>query len=300
MSLWIPVTIAAASFQTVRFMLQKSLSTVKLTAAGATFARFAYSFPLAVLALTIAVLLTGYSPPPLTAWFWLYAVVGGTAQILATICVVALFKQRNFAVGITFKKTEVIQTAIVGFLVLGDQISNGALLAIILGLAAVLLLSKSPEGVGAWWKHLSNRASRLGLGSGVLFAFSSVGYRGASLELGDIDAWFRALITLAFVVTFQFISMGLWLLWRDRAELIAVWQTRSTGVFVGLTSLCGSFCWFFAFTLQNAAYVKALGQVELIFSLLASILFFHETITRREIAGMTLLGVSILALVLAI
>ncbi|CUJ88348.1 phosphonate utilization associated putative membrane protein [Ruegeria denitrificans] len=300
MSLWIPVTIAAASFQTVRFMLQKSLSTVKLTAAGATFARFAYSMPLAVLGLVVALQVTGFSLPPLTGLFWVYAVIGGTSQILATICVVALFKQRNFAVGITFKKTEVIQTAIVGFLVLGDRISYGGLVAILLGLMAVLLLSKSPEVEGAWWKHLTNRASRLGLGSGVLFAFSAVSYRGASLELGDIDAWFRALITLAVVVTFQFLSMALWLLWRDRAELLAVWQTRQTGVFVGLTSLGGSFCWFFAFTLQNAAYVKALGQVELLLSLFASILFFRETITRREIAGMTLLGASILALVLAI
>ncbi len=300
MSLWIPVTIAAASFQTVRFMLQKSLSTVKLTAAGATFARFAYSLPLALLGLFVALQATGFSLPPLTAKFFLFAVIGGTAQILATICVVALFKQRNFAVGITFKKTEVIQTAIVGFLVLGDQVSAGALVAIFLGLLAVLLLSKSPGGDGAWWKHLTNRASRLGLGSGVLFAFSSVSYRGASLELGDIDAWFRALVTLAVVVTFQFLSMGIWLLWRDRAELVAVWQTRRTSVFVGLTSLCGSFCWFLAFTLQNAAYVKALGQVELLLSLFASLLFFRETITRREIAGMTLLGVSILALVLAI
>jgi len=108
------------------------------------------------------------------------------------------------------------------------------------------------------------------------------------------------LFPLSAVVTFQFISMGLWLLWRDRAELRAVWQTRATGVFVGLTSLGGSFCWFLAFTLQNAAYVKALGQVELLLSLGASILFFRETITRREIAGMMLLGVSILALVLAI
>ena len=132
------------------------------------------------------------------------------------------------------------------------------------------------------------------------FAFSSVSYRGASLQLGDIDAWFRALVTLAVVVTFQFLSMWLWLLWRDRAELRAVWETRRTGVFVGLTSLCGSFCWFFAFTLQNAAYVKALGQIELILSLFASLLFFRETITRREIAGMTLLGLSILALVLTI
>lgn len=300
MSLWIPVTIAAASFQTVRFMLQKSLSTVKLTAAGATFARFAFSLPLALLGLVVAMQATGFSLPPLTGKFWLFAVIGGTAQILATICVVALFKQRNFAVGITFKKTEVIQTAIVGFLVLGDQVSAGALVAIFLGLAAVLLLSKSPGGDGVWWTHLTNRASRLGLGSGVLFAFSSVSYRGASLELGDIDAWFRALVTLAVVVTFQFLSMGIWLLWRDRSELLAVWQTRRTGVFVGLTSLCGSFCWFLAFTLQNAAYVKALGQIELLLSLFASLLFFRESITRREIAGMTLLGVSILALVLAI
>ncbi|CAD0185423.1 phosphonate utilization associated putative membrane protein [Ruegeria sp. THAF57] len=300
MSLWIPVTLAAASFQTVRFMLQKSLSNVKLSAAGATFARFAYSMPLAVLGLAVALMLTGYGLPHLTAKFWLFAVIGGTTQILATICVVALFKQRNFAVGITFKKTEVIQTAIVGFLVLGDQVSAGAFAAIILGLTAVLLLSKNPGGDGVWWKHLTNRASRLGLGSGVLFAFSSVSYRGASLELGDIDAWFRALVTLAVVVSFQFLSMGLWLLWRDRAELRAVWDTRRTGVFVGLTSLSGSFCWFLAFTLQNAAYVKALGQVELILSLFATLLFFRETITRREIAGMTLLGASIVVLVLSI
>ncbi len=300
MSLWIPVTIAAAAFQTVRFMLQKSLSSVKLSAAGATFARFAYSLPLALLGLFIALQVTGFDVPSLSIEFWVFAVIGGTSQILATICVVALFKQRNFAVGITFKKTEVIQTAIVGFLILGDQISTGALGAILLGLMAVLLLSKTPGGSGVWWRHLSNRASRLGLGSGVLFAFSSVSYRGASLELGDMDAWFRALVTLAAVVTFQFLSMALWLLWRDRAELRAVWDTRQTGVFVGLTSLCGSFCWFFAFSMQNAAYVKALGQVELILSLFASLLFFRESITRREIAGMTLLGLSILALVLAI
>ncbi|EEE36605.1 hypothetical protein RKLH11_438 [Rhodobacteraceae bacterium KLH11] len=300
MSLWIPVTIAAAAFQTVRFMLQKSLSSVKLSAAGATFARFAYSLPLALLGLFVALGVTGFDLPALSVRFWVFAVIGGTTQILATICVVALFKQRNFAVGITFKKTEVIQTAIVGFLILGDQVSSGALMAILLGLLAVLLLSKTPGDSGPWWQYLTNRASRLGLGSGVLFAFSSVSYRGASLQLGDMDAWFRALVTLAVVVSFQFVSMGLWLLWRDRAELRAVWETRQTGVFVGLTSLSGSFCWFFAFTLQNAAYVKALGQVELILSLLASILFFKERITRREIAGMMLLGLSILALVSSI
>ena len=77
-----------------------------------------------------------------------------------------------------------------------------------------------------------------------------------------------------------------------------MWETRRTGVFVGLTSLCGSFCWFFAFTLQAAAYVKAVGQVELVLSLLASVLFFGEKISARELVGMAILSGSILMLVL--
>ena len=78
------------------------------------------------------------------------------------------------------------------------------------------------------------------------------------------------------------------------------WAARRVAVWVGLTSLGGSFCWFLAFTLQNAAYVNALGQIEMVFSLLASVLFFREVITRRELLGMALLGLSILLLILAI
>lgn len=300
MSLWIPVSIAAAIFQTVRFMLQKTLSTDRLSAAGATFARFAYSAPLIVLALLIYLGVSGTALPPLTARFWGFAAIGGLSQILATLCVVLLFKQRNFAVGITFKKTEVIQTALVGLIVLGEGVTWGGFLAILVGLVAVLLLSRTPGMEGAWWRHLTNRASLLGLGSGVLFAFSAVSYRGASLQLGDIDAVLRAGITLAVVTSLQTMAMAIWLGLRDRAELRAVWNTRKVAVWVGLTSMGGSFCWFLAFSLQNAAYVKAVGQIELIFSMMASILFFHEKITRREVMGMALLGVSILLLVLSI
>ncbi|NOX74394.1 MAG: EamA family transporter, partial [Alphaproteobacteria bacterium] len=57
--------------------------------------------------------------------------------------------------------------------------------------------------------------------------------------------------------------------------------------------------WFMAFTLQNAAYVKALGQVELVFTFLASWLVFKETSTGREIAGILLVVSSILLLILA-
>lgn len=300
MSLWIPVTLAAAVFQTLRFMLQKSLSTTQLSPAGATFARFAYSAPLILALFAMYLVATGRSLPALTVSFWIFSVVGGVAQILATIWVVALFKQRNFAVGITFKKTEVIQTALVGFIVLGEGVSMGGFAAILIGLLAVLLLSRTPGIEGSWLQHLTNRASVLGLGSGVLFAFSAVTYRGASLQLGEIEPALRAAITLACVVSIQTVVMAVWLGLRDRDELRAVWSTRRVAVWVGVFSMAGSFCWFLAFTLQNAAYVKALGQIELILSLLASVLFFREKISGREIGGMALLGLSIILLVLAI
>ncbi|WP_264212854.1 EamA family transporter [Leisingera thetidis] len=297
---WIPVSIAAASFQTVRFMLQKVLSSVTLTPGGATFARFLYSAPVILAGLALYLAVSGRSLPALPPAFWLYAAIGGTAQILATVCVVALFKQRNFAVGITFKKTEVIQTAIVGLVVLGDPVSLGGWLAILIGLAAVLVLSRAPDAAGAWWRHLTNRAAQLGLGSGVLFAFSAVSYRGASLQLGGLEPAFRAAVTLAAVVCLQTLFMAVWLGLRDRGEIARVWAARRVAVWVGLTSMGGSFCWFWAFTLQNAAYVKAVGQVELLLSLLASVLFFKEKVSTRELAGMGLLILSILVLVLAI
>jgi len=298
MSLWIPVTLAAAIFQTLRFMLQKSLSTTRLSAVGATFARFAYSAPIIVTVLAGYLLISGRSLPPLSGAFWAYVLTGGTTQILATIWVVELFKQRNFAVGITFKKTEVIQTVLVGLVVLGEGVSLAGFAAILLGLVGVLTLSKSPGGTGHWWQHLTNRAAALGLGSGVLFAISGVTYRAASLELSAPEPVFRAAITLAAVVSWQMIGMGAWLAWRDRAELRAVWAARRTALWVGLFSMGGSFCWFIAFTLQTVAYVKALGQIELIFSMLASVLFFRERITGRELSGIALLAGSILLLVL--
>ncbi|NIZ14711.1 DMT family transporter [Phaeobacter sp. HF9A] len=300
MPLWIAVTLAAATFQTLRFMLQKILSTVTLSPVGATFSRFIYSAPVILLLLWAYLRSSGAVLPLLTPQFWGFASIGGLAQILATICVVALFKQRNFAVGITFKKTEVIQTAIIGLAVLGDTVSVLGWLAILIGLAAVLVLSKTKDSPAGLWRQLTGRASLLGLGSGVLFAVSAVSYRGATLQVEAPDAVLRAAVTLAVVVCLQTAMMLVWLALRDPAEILRVWAARRVAIWVGVTSMGGSFCWFLAFTLQNAAYVKALGQVELLLSLLATVVFFKETVTRREIVGMGLLVLSILALILAL
>lgn len=298
--LWILVTLAAAAFQTVRFMLQKVLASTTLSPAGATFSRFIYSLPFIALLLGAYVLATGGAVPPLGARFWGFGLLGGTAQILATVCVVALFKERNFAVGITFKKTEVIQTVLVGVLLLGEVVSLWGFGAIALGLLGLLLLSGGKDTRGFRIGDLRNRAAGLGIASGVLFAFSAVSYRGASLTVVSGDPLLRAGVTLMAVVTMQTLIMAAWLAWRERGEITRVWAARRVALWIGLTSMGGSLCWFIAFTLQNAAYVKALGQVELILSVLASTLFFRERITVREAMGMGILVASILLLILVI
>ncbi len=300
METWVWVTFCAAAFQTVRFMLQKQLSAAALSAAGATFARFVYSAPLVLLLLPVYLWASAQALPALSGAFWAYALVGGLAQILATVCVVLLFKRRNFAVGITFKKTEVVQTALVGLIVLGEGVSTGALMAILLGLVGVLLLSDMPEMAGNWRRRVMNPAAGLGLLSGILFAVSGVTYRGASLELASDDPGLRALVTLAAVATSQMLALGAWLLWREPGQVGRVLAAHRTAKWIGLTSMAGSFCWFTAFTLQNAAYVNAVGQVELVFSLAASVLVFGEKITGKEAAGIALLTGSVLALILLV
>lgn len=298
MDAWILLSIMAAAFQTLRFMLQKSLSMGALSAGGSTFARFAYSAPLAVVLAAGYLVWRGQALPPLTGWFWAYAVIGGLTQILATWCVVLLFSRRNFAVGITFKKTEVVQTALVGFVVLGDRVSLPALAAIVLGLVGVLVLSDMPGIAGGRFRRLMNPSAGLGLTSGVFFAVSAVAYRGATLEVQNDDAFLRAMVVLVAVTLIQSAGLGLWLAWAEPGELRRVLAERRRAIWMGVTSLGGSVGWFTAFALENAAYVFAVGQVEVIFSLIASVAVFHERVALRELVGIALLTVSILGLVL--
>lgn len=298
MEWWVVITLIAATAQTVRFMLQKHLKATKLSTAGATFARFIYSAPLVAVIATAYASVSGQGLPQIPAEFWGYAAWGGLSQILATMCVVALFAHRNFAVGITFKKTEVILAAIVGLLVLGDAVTWLALVAILIGTVGVLLLSDPPEATGPWLHRIFNKAAGLGILSGLLFAFSGTGYRGASLSLLAGDPFYRAIITLAFVTAFQTTIMAVWLVWRERGEITRVLQAWRVAGMVGITSMIGSIGWFTAFTLQTVALVNAVGQVEMILSLMAATLFFKETISKREWQGLGFLGISIVMLIL--
>lgn len=297
MSLWLAATLFAASIQALRFLLQKRMAASGLSAAAATFARFVYA-PVVVAAGLAAWRIGSGSPlPAIGPGFWPFALSGAVAQILATMCVVALFSRRNFAVGIAFSKVTVLMTVAAGWLVLGERVGPADLVAMATGFVGVVLLSVPVGAAGAGRLQVFNRASALGFASGVFFSISAVGYRGSSLAIQSDAPILRAAVTLGIVTLVQVILLGGWLAWRDRAGLLAVVTRWRATALVGATSLAGSLAWFTAYTLQTAAYVNAVGQVELILSMAISWLVLGERQTRRELAGIALVGLSVAGLI---
>ena len=98
MELWIPITLAAAFSQNIRSALQKHFS-ASLGATGATFLRFAYGFPFAVIYLLVLHRQFEMALPAFNGTFFAYVFVGGMSQIVATFLLVYLFSLKNFAVG---------------------------------------------------------------------------------------------------------------------------------------------------------------------------------------------------------
>jgi drug/metabolite transporter (DMT)-like permease len=293
MSLWLIATLVAATAQAGRFYLQKRLADGGLSAVAATAARFALAPPVLALGL-IGAAASGTAMPAIGPAFWGYAVAGGLAQVGATILMVLLFAQRAFAVGIAFSKTTVLMAVAVGIVLLGETVTLPALGAMAVGLMGVLLISV-PAGGGL---RILNRASLYGLGAGALFAVSAVGYRGASLAVASEAPLMRAAVTLLLVTMFQTVLLAGWMAWRERPAFAAIWTRRRAVLATGALSLVGSYGWFTAYTLQTAAYVNAVGQVELILSLGISWILLGERIARRELWGIALLGLSVVALIL--
>ena len=170
MELWIPITIFAAFMQNLRSALQKYLKG-KLTTSGATFTRFVYGAPIALLYLAGLVSLGGLTLPTVTVEFAIWAMVGGLSQILATAFLVYLFSLRNFAVGTAFSKTDTIQTAVFGLVVLGEAVSPWATVAILISLVGVVMLSVTEPagGLRSILPQLLEWSALVGLASGAMF-----------------------------------------------------------------------------------------------------------------------------------
>jgi drug/metabolite transporter (DMT)-like permease len=297
---WIPITLGAALAQTLRNAAQRHL-TRDLGALGATLVRFLYGLPFAAIWLGVAWVgfAKGAAWPAINVPFLIWTVVAALSQIVATALLLRNMEERNFAIGVAYSKSEIIQVALFGLVLLGDRVSLVTVVSIVIASLAVVLLSlpQDDRSLAAVARGWASRSALLGLGSGAAFGMAAVGYRGAALSLATPSVVFAAAESLVWAQSFQTILLGGYLAWRNAAVVIAVIRAWRVSMLAGAMGAIGSACWFTAMAMQPVARVRTLGLVELYFSYVVSRRVFRERLGGAELIGLILLAVGLVGIV---
>ncbi len=290
--LWIPFTLFAAFMQAWRNAFQSQLSR-EVSTAGVTLARFLYAAPVAGCYLLA---LYAYDPvgiPVFSVHFILYILLAAFAQVVATALMVVLFRQRNYAVGVGLVKSEAVIAAVLGALFFSAPLSALAWGGVVIGALAFWLMTNPKKLRDISWSTLW-----VGFGSGLAFALTTLWVREASLELG-LPFPYSAAWVLFLVLLCQAVIFGAWVLWREPHTWREL-QARTPKVFViSLFSCLGSLGWFTAMSLETAALVKTLGQIEVLFTLIISMTWFRERLTARDLLGLLLIVIGAICVVMA-
>ncbi len=279
--------------QAVRTAGQKQLS-LELSPMAATSVRYLFALPFAFAYLYAIFSMQGIEFPKFNSTFAIYVGIASISQILGTAFLVAAFSFRNFAVATSLSKTEAIQVAIVGALIFSASLTLLGWLSVIIGVIGVVILSKVRFSVNDF---VRNPGAGYGMASGLGLAVTTLLIRESSLAL-NTDLFLSAAVTLVVMISVQSVLSIIYLLVREREQFVNIFKNWRLSLFVGITSVLGSIGWFTGASLQQAAYVKALGQVEFFITLALTYKVFNEKITKREYVGMALIVVSVLILLI--
>jgi drug/metabolite transporter (DMT)-like permease len=298
--MWVPITIFAALAQTIRNAAQRHLVT-DLGTLGATLVRFLYGLPFAVLWLAVVAGATGESVASPSLVFVAWCLFGGLVQIAGTALLLATMRERNFAVGVAYSKTEVVQVALFSFVLLGDRLTVASALAVASGTLGVLLLAPADRErpFASLIEGLTSRSALLGIGSGAGLGMSAVAYRAATQVAGSPSWLVGAAMTVVTAQLLQTLILGGWLWWRSRDVVVRTVRAWRVSLFAGFMGATASAAWFSAFAIQSVTYVRTLGLTEMLFSYVVSRRIFRERLTGREIAGMVLIVAGVLIITVA-
>jgi len=292
---WIACTLIAAAAQTARNAMQSGL-TGSIGTLGATQVRFLYGFPFALLFLLVEVLATSSGVPAPSMRFFAFTVGGALVQILATALLLKAMHRGSFSVATALSKTEAVQIAVFGLLILGDHLTPLRSLAIVIATMGVALVAIKP---GEKWTASSLRPALLGIASGAGFALAAVGFRGGILALDVGGYWIRATTTLVWSLGIQALLLGLWMLVFARAALLGSLRLWRQSLLAGFLGALASQFWFLGFSLTAAVNVRTLGLVEVLFANIVGRRVFRQHVSGREASGMALVVVGVGLLMMA-
>tara|TARA_A100001234_G_C12606778_1_gene377535 strand:- start:40 stop:942 length:903 start_codon:yes stop_codon:yes gene_type:complete len=297
LDLWVIITILAAFSQNLRSAFQKKLQN-DLSDIGATNVRFLFGLPFAIIYFLFLHNSYEVTLTSIPNKFILFTILGGVSQIIATFLLLKIFNYKNFAVGTTYSKTEPIQALFFSILILGETISYMGMIGIIIGIFGVIFISYKSDKLSYDNKPDSKNSIYLGLLSGALFGIAAVMFRGASLSLNLDNLLYSSGLTLLVALFIQTTLLGIYLIITDKNQILLSFDNLKDCTIVGFFGALASMCWFYAMSIQNVAYVRALGQIELVFTILMTLIYFKEKISFREIIGICFILIGITVIIL--
>ncbi|MCF2949095.1 DMT family transporter [Paraglaciecola aquimarina] len=280
---WIFFTLGAVIMQTFRNALQSKLSATVSTS-GVTLARFLFAPPIALLYLFLLYFFSDQVLPDFSFKFIGIVILASVLQIAATSLMVILFKQKNFAVGAGLAKSEALVAGVIGTLFFGSQLSLFGWIGIFVGAAAVFVLSG-----GGKKGELSIKTILIGLACGTCFALTSLYVREAA-HLLDVPFPHSAAWVLLWVLCIQTSLLIIYIAMNNPQTFGHLKQNAKMTFSTSLTSCLGSICWFSAMALHHVAYVKTLGQLEVLFTIVIAVFWLKNPVKKHEIIGLLLIG----------
>ena len=282
---WILFTLGAVVMQTVRNALQSKLSGAVNTS-GVTLSRFILAPPIALVYLLILYSSSASQVPEFSGSFITVIFCASLLQIAATSLMVILFKQKNFAIGAGLAKSEALVAGVVGMLFFGSYLTPLGWAGILIGAIAVFVLSSGNRLHG-----ISVKTMVTGLACGTCFALTSLLVREASHML-NVQHTVAAAWVLLWVLCVQTISLSGYIALTKPFVFRQLTNAKKQVLAISTVSCLGSICWFTAMALQHVALVKTLGQLEVLLTLVLSHYWLKNTVTKREIAGLLLIGLA--------
>ncbi|WP_299075037.1 multidrug transporter [uncultured Paraglaciecola sp.] len=282
---WIFFTLGAVVMQTFRNALQSKLS-AHVSTSGVTLARFIFAPPIA---LAYLALLYGFSNqviPTFSGVFVCLVLLAAVMQIVATSLMVILFKQKNFAVGAGLAKSEALAAGVLGTIFFGSHLTGLGWLGILLGALAIFVLSG-----GGRKGQLSVKTVMVGFACGTSFALTSLFVREASLLL-NVPFPHSAAWVLLWVLCIQTVLLTSYIALKNQETFTALKHHGKMTLATSATSCFGSICWFSAMALQQVAYVKTLGQVEVLLTILIATFWLKNKVKRHEIVGLLMIAIA--------
>lgn len=291
--MWIILTVFGALMNIIRLAYQKHLNK-EFSVAMVTWARFVFGLPIACAYFYLISRNYGVVPE-IHKTFLFYALAVAVFQVLGTMFLVLLFRHRNFVTGVAYSKTEAIQTALIGIIFFGEILSVMGMVAVTIGAVGVVIISmEEVEGKRRFSMKGNRKSAVIGLASGFSFAIAGLSIRYAGLSLALPSATLAAATTLLTSMIIQTIILAVWIFIQNRHEFIKCLPKVKMLAMIGVTSCLGSVGLYTALTMAEAAYVKTVTQIGVLFSVMMTHRFFKEQISYTEMIGIALLVLSIM------